>query len=102
MVEETILTIRETENEAKQIVEKARLEGERIRTDAQNEAAQLKEKIIEDAHAQARAEQEKARLAGEETKKKAKAEIETAAEQLKASAKTREKEAVEKVLSLLT
>lgn len=101
MVEETIRAIRETEKQADGIVENARRESERIRKEAEERSAKIREEIIKNAQAEAGDEAEKARLQGAETEQRAKSGYEEEIAALKASAAGKEKEAVEMVLSLL-
>ena len=49
MVEETIRTIRETEKQAREIVENARQESGRIRKEAEERSGQIREEIIRNA-----------------------------------------------------
>lgn len=101
MVEETIRTVRETEKQAQEIVDNARLESERTIKAAKERSEALREEILGKAYAEAAAEAEKAQQAGAETERRAKAECEEETAKLKTSAGEKEKEAVEMVISLL-
>lgn len=101
MVEETIRTVRETEKQAQEIVDNARLESERTMKAAKERSEDLREEILGKAYAEAAAEAEKAQQAGAETERRAKAECEEETAKLKTSAGEKEKEAVEMVISLL-
>lgn len=101
MVEETIQTIRKTERQAQDIIENARQESERIRKEAEEHCAQVRDEIIRNAREEAEAEAGQARAAGEETEREAEAAVKTAVAKLKASAGEKENEAVEMVISML-
>ena len=101
MVEETIRTVRETEKQAQEIVDNARLESERTIKAAKERSEALRAEILGKADAEAAAEAEKAQQAGAETERRAKTEGEGEAAKPKTSAGEKEKEAVEMVISLL-
>ena len=91
MVEETI----------RKIVENAHQESERIRKEAEERSAQIRDEIIRNAQAEAKAQGEKARIAGAEKERNARAGCEAETAELKASAQEKEKKAVEMVISML-
>lgn len=101
MVEDTIRTIRETEREAQEIVENARLESERIAQEAKERCGQIRGELLEKAAEEARTEAEQSRRAGEERRNNAQAGYEAEIELLRSSAAEKEKEAVDMVISLL-
>lgn len=101
MVEETIRTIRETEKQAREIVENARKESERIRKEAEERSGQIREEIIRNAREEAETVMEQAHVSGDESVRGAEAVIRSDTDRLKTSAKEKEKEAVEMVISML-
>lgn len=101
MVEETIRTIRETEKQAREIVENARKESGRIRKEAEERSGQIREEIIRNAREEAETVMEQARVSGDESVRGAEAVIRSDTDRLKTSAKEKEKEAVEMVISML-
>ena len=101
MVEETIRTIRETEIQAQEIVENACKESERIRKEAEERSGQIREEIIRNAREEAETVMEQANVSGDESVREAEAVIRNDTNRLKTSAKEKEKEAVETVISML-
>lgn len=101
MVEETIRTIRETEKQAQEIVENACKESERIRKEAEERSGQIREEIIRNAREEAETVMEQANVSGDESVREAEAVIRNDTNRLKTSAKEKEKEAVETVISML-
>lgn len=101
MVEETIRTIRETEKQAQEIVENACKESERIRKEAEERSGQIREEIIRNAREEAETVMEQAHVSGDESVREAEAVIRNDTNRLKTSAKEKEKEAVETVISML-
>lgn len=101
MVEETIRTIRETEKQAQEIVENARKESERIRKEAEERSGQIREEIIRNAREEAESVREQAHISGDASVRGAKAVIRNDTDRLRTSAKEKEKEAVEMVISML-
>ena len=101
MVEETIRTIRETERQAQEIVGNAQRESERIRKEAEERSGQIREEIIRNAREEAAAVMEQAHVSGDESARGAEAVIRSDTDRLKTSAKEKEKEAVEMVISML-
>ena len=101
MVEETIRTIRETEKQAREIVENARKESGRIRKEAEERSGQIREEIIRNAREEAETVMEQAHVSGDESVRETEAVIRNDTDRLKTSAKEKEKEAVETVISML-
>ena len=101
MVEETIRTIRETEKQAQEIVENACKESGRIRKEAEERSGQIREEIIRNAREEAETVMEQAHVSGDESVRGAEAVIRSDTDRLKTSAKEKEKEAVEMVISML-
>ena len=101
MVEETIRTIRETEKQAREIVENARKESGRIRKEAEERSGQIREEIIRNAREEAESVREQAHISGDASVRGAKAVIRNDTDRLRTSAKEKEKEAVEMVISML-
>ena len=101
MVEETIRTIRETEKKADQIVEEAGRQGEKLLAEAEEKAVGLKEEAVRKAkkEAEAAAETEEAKAA--EAEAQASRALEEEIGRLKASAREKERAAVDYVISHL-
>ena len=101
MVEETIRTIRETEKKADQIVEESGRQGEKLLAEAEEKAVGLKEEAVRKAkkEAEAAAETEEAKAA--EAEAQASRALEEEIGRLKASAREKERAAVDYVISHL-
>ena len=96
MVEETIKTIKETENEADEIIRKAE-----ILEKAAREAKEIKEQAVANAKKRAEADLLQAKEEGEVLKKQASEKTEQETEALKALAQGKEEEAVSAVIKAL-
>lgn len=101
MVEETIRSIRETENRADEIVREAEEQSRSILEEAKNKAEQSADEILSRAREAARIAAGQAKEAGDREEADAMAETEKAVSALKERALSREKEAVDLVISLL-
>lgn len=101
MVEETIRTIRETENKADGIVKDAEEQSVKILAGAKEKADEASAQIIGNARAEAKASEEQTKRDGDLREAEALARAQEDIRALKASAMEREKEAVDLVISLL-
>ena len=101
MVEETIKTIKETENEADEIIRKADATCTEILEKAAREAKEIKEQAVVNAKKQAETELLQVKEEGENLKKKACEKTEQETEALKALAQGKEEEAVSAVIKAL-
>lgn len=101
MVEETIRSIRETENRADGIVKEAEEKSLQILEEARIKAEEEKNNILDRAAAQAQALESKAQEEADRTRRDAGESIRKCAEELKASALSRKSEAVDLVISEL-
>ena len=99
MVEETIKTIKETENEADEIIADATCTE--ILEKAVREAKEIKEQAVANAKKQAEADLLQAKEEGEVLKKQASEKTEQETEALKALAQGKEEEAVSAVIKAL-
>ena len=101
MVEETIKAIKETENEADEIIRKADATCTEILEKAAREAKEIKEQAVANAKKQAETELFQVKEEGETLKKKACEKTEQETEALKALAQGKEEEAVSAVMKAL-
>ena len=101
MVEETIKAIKETENEADEIIRKADATCTEILEKAAKEAKEIKEQAVVNAKKQAETELLQVKEEGENLKKKACEKTEQETEALKALAQGKEEEAVSAVIKAL-
>lgn len=101
MVEDTIRTIRETEKKADQIVEEAGRQGERLLAEAEEKAAELKEEAVRKAKKEAKAAAKTAEAKAAEAEAQASRALEEEIGRLKASAREKERAAVDYVISHL-
>ena len=101
MVEETIRTIRETENQADEIVKAAQERRRVILEEAQAEAQRQREEILGRALQSARKTEESARQKSLLAEQEAGKALESYVEELKGSVREKETEAAEKILSRL-
>lgn len=101
MVEETIRTIKETENEADEIVRKADATCTEILEKAAKEAEAIKEETVTKAKNLAEADLLKTKEEGETKKAEALRMMKQDTEALKALAKTQEEEAIAVVMKSL-
>lgn len=101
MVEETIKTIKETENKADEIIRKADTTCTEILENAAKEAKKIKEQAVAEAKQKAEADFLKVREDGENQKAEASKITGQDMEALKALAETKEEEAVAVVMEAL-
>lgn len=101
MVEETIRSIRETEERADAIIKEAEQKSRKILGKAEKRAGQVSEEIVSSARADALLTVEQAKADGERKEADSAAETEKSVRMLKESALAREKEAVDLVISML-
>lgn len=101
MVEETIKTIKETENKADEIMRKADTTCTEILENAADEAKKIKEQAVAKAKNQAEADFLKVKEEGEKQKSEASKMTGQDTEALKALAETKEEEAVAVVIEAL-
>ena len=101
MVEDTIRSIRETEEQADEIVREAEQKSREILAKAEKRAEKASEEILSRAKSEALMTAEQAKTGGERSVEDAEAETEKVVRVLKESALLREKEAVDLVISML-
>jgi len=101
MVEETISSIRATEQQAQELIAKATQESETILADAKQKAQQLIAQAKTDSAAKAKAELERERAAGEEQRKKALEETDADIAAMRTQANAREQEVISAVIAAL-
>lgn len=101
LVKDTIQAIKETEQKAEEIITNAKKEGEQLIEQARQEALDMEGKMTGDAEKAARAAGSAARDEADEKLRDALKEAEEEIRQLKASAQSREQEAVAAVIQAL-
>lgn len=101
MVEETIKTIKETENAAEEIVRKAEATCTDILEKASAEAGNIKERAEAEAKESAATNLDAAKEMGKKSEQEALAEVEKEIASLKAAALSKESEAVSAIIAEL-
>lgn len=99
MVEETIKTIKETENEAEEIIKKADATCTTLLEEAEASAKEMKEKAETQAKEKAQAALNAAKEAGEHSMQEALGQVEGEIADLKKAAETKEAEAIAAVIA---
>ena len=101
MVEKTIKEIRETEQQADDIIAEAKSRREKLLENARKEAENLESGMIEQAQDAAKKACRAAQAAGKETIEEALRDVGTEIAEIKEAAKSREKEAVDAIIESL-
>lgn len=99
MVEETIKTIKETENEAEEILREADVTCTSILEKAAASAREIKEQAQEQAKEKAQAAIEAAKAAGEISAREALTRVDGEIADLKKAAQAKEREAIDSVIA---
>ncbi len=101
MVEKTIKEIRETEQQADDIIAEAKSRSEKLLENARKEAENLESGMIEQAQDAAKKACRVAQDAGKETLEEALRDVGKEIAEIKEAAKSREKEAVDAIIESL-
>lgn len=101
MVEETIRSIRETEQKADAVIKEANEKKEQIMKDAQTAADELRRKLLEEATGNARRQGEEDQETAQGIEKQAAKGLEEEISALRKAAQEKRKEAVELVIKEL-
>lgn len=101
MVEKTIKEIRETEQKAEEIISNVKMQSTQILETARQEAVTLKSGMIGEAQEKAKKARDAAQRAGEERLGAALKAADEEIAELKQTAKSKEKEAVQRIIQNL-